>query len=184
MKTSPNGLAVLHHYESCELKAYPDPASSLGKACTARGLKMRDYRKVPAWQSLKGDPWTIGWGHTGPEVREGLVWDQSTADVVFAQDLCRFEAGVLAAIKVGINQGQFDALVCFSYNLGLGNLRSSTLLELLNAGNTRAAQSQFARWNQAGGRVMLGLRRRREAEAALFEGKSGAEAIRRGDAIK
>lgn len=155
MKVSPNGIAVLHHFESCVLKAYPDPATG-------------------------GAPWTIGWGHTGPEVRKGLVWDQQTADVVFAQDLNRFETGVLALLEDGINQGQFDALVSFAYNVGLANLKSSTLLRLFNAGDFKGSALQFARWNKAAGKVMKGLTRRRAAEAALFQGKSGAEAIAMG----
>lgn len=184
MKTSRNGQAVMHHYETCELEAYPDPASELGKACTSRKLLMRDYRKVPAWQDMNGSPWTIGWGHTGPEVRQGLKWDQQTADVVFAQDLQRFESGVIGALKVGVNQGQFDALVSFAYNVGLGNLRSSTLLKMLNAGNAAGAALQFGRWNKAQGKEMLGLSRRRKSEKALFEGDTAAKAIEQGAMLK
>ena len=157
MKVSPNGIAVLHHFESCALKAYPDPATG-------------------------GDPWTIGWGHTGPGISKGLRWDQRTADLVFSQDLQRFEKGVLALVAAGINQGQFDALVSFAYNVGLGNLRTSSLLRMFNAGELDLAAAQFSRWNQAAGKVMKGLIRRRAAEAALFNGKSGAEAIAIGTA--
>lgn len=152
MKTSANGIAVMHYFESCKLEAYPDPATG-------------------------GAPWTIGWGHTGPEVKPGLKWTQGKADAVFLEDLKRFEAGVLDLIKYGVNQSQFDALVCFAYNCGAANLKSSTLLRLYNAGDIAGAQAQFARWNKANGKVMRGLTRRRAAEAALFAGKSGAEAI-------
>lgn len=159
MKTSQHGIALLHYFESCELTAYPDPGTG-------------------------GAPWTIGWGHTGPEVKKGLTWTQEKADTVFEHDLAKFERGVADRVKVAITQGQFDALVSFSYNVGLAALSNSTLLRLLNTGDTRGARDQFARWNKAGGRVLKGLTRRRAAEAARFEGKTSAEAIAAARLIK
>ena len=159
MKTSPSGIAVMHHYESCKLRAYPDPATG-------------------------GAPWTIGWGHTGQEVVKGLSWSKAKADQVFAQDLKKFESGVISSIAAGSTQGQFDAMVCLAYNIGLANFKSSTLLKLFNSGDHAGAALQFLRWNKAAGKVMLGLSRRRESERALFEGASAAEAIRRGGLIK
>lgn len=153
MKVSANGIAVMHYFESCKLEAYPDPGSKDGK------------------------PWTIGWGHTGPEVVKGLKWTQAKADAVFVDDLQRFELAVGGLVKVALNQGQFDALVDFTYNLGDASLRSSTLLRELNAGNYAAVPAQLARWNKNDGKVMRGLIRRRAAEAALWAGKSSAEAI-------
>lgn len=156
MRTSPNGIAVLHYFESCKLEAYPDPATG-------------------------GAPWTIGWGHTGPEVKPGLKWTQEKADMVFTLDLMRFESAVgPGLLSRQPTQPQFDAMVCFAYNCGAANLKSSTLLRLFNAGDTVGAQAQFSRWNKAAGKVMRGLTRRRAAEAALFSGKSGAEAIATG----
>lgn len=153
MKTSANGIAVMHYFESCKLEAYPDPATG-------------------------GAPWTIGWGHTGPEVKPGLKWTQDKADAIFLEDLKRFESAVgPGLLERRPTQSQFDALVCFAYNLGVGNLKSSTLLALFNAGKIAEAQAQFIRWNRAAGKAMKGLTRRRAAEAALFGGKSGAEAI-------
>lgn len=159
MKVSQNGIAVLHYFESCVLKAYPDPAT--------------------------GDaPWTIGWGHTGPEVKPGLQWTQEKADAVFAEDLKRFEnAAGPGLLSRQPSQGQFDALVCFAYNCGTANLKSSTLLRMFNAGDFKGAASQFARWNKADGKVLKGLTRRRASEAALFQGKSGAEAIAVGEYV-
>lgn len=153
MKVSENGIVVMHYFESCKLEAYPDPGSKDGK------------------------PWTIGWGHTGPEVVKGLRWTQAKADAVFIEDLAETELGVDALVKVGVTQSQFDALVSFAYNLGLGSLRTSTLLRELNAGNHGAVPAQLSRWNKNDGKVMRGLVRRRAAEAALWAGKSGAEAI-------
>lgn len=157
MKTSANGIRVIQYFESCHLDAYPDPATG-------------------------GDPWTIGWGHTGPEVKPGLHWHQSQADAALAKDLERFEAGVTAACKIPPTQGQFDALVSFSFNVGLGNLQKSTLLKKFNASDTKAACSEFVKWNKAAGKVMRGLTRRRAAEAALFSGFTGDSAIAAGKA--
>lgn len=156
MKTSANGIAVMHFFESCKLTAYPDPGSADGK------------------------PWTIGWGSTGPDIKKGTVWTQAQADVRFIDDLMKFEQGVAAVVSVPVSQGQFDALVSFSYNLGLGSLRSSTLLKLLNGLDYTGARDQFARWNKNDGQVMKGLTRRRAAEAALFRGLNGTAAIAAG----
>lgn len=151
MCISANGIAVAHYFEQCRLVAYPDPGSKDGK------------------------PWTIGWGHTGPEVVKGLKWTQAQADAAFEKDLLNFEARVARLVTAPLTQGQYDALVLFDYNTGA--LHSSTLLKLLNAGDYAGAQAQFKRWNKNDGKVMLGLIRRRAAEAALWAGKSGAEAI-------
>lgn len=151
MRISANGIAVAHYFEQCRLVAYPDPGSKDGK------------------------PWTIGWGHTGPEVVKGLVWTQAQADAAFEKDLLKFEARVARLVKVPLTQGQYDALVLFDYNTGA--LDKSTLLKLLNLGAYDAAQGQFKRWNKNDGKVMRGLIRRRAAEECLFAGMSGADAI-------
>lgn len=157
MKISQNGIDVMHNFEGCKLKAYPDPGS-------------RD-----------GNPWTIGWGHTGTEVVAGLVWKQEQADAVFVEDVGKFERGVLSHATVPLTQGQFDALVSFSYNVGLGNLGDSTLLRKLNALDFAGAAMEFRKWNKNGGKVMRGLTRRRAAEEALFNGLNGQQAIAQGE---
>ncbi|PRP70248.1 muraminidase, partial [Chromobacterium amazonense] len=86
------------------------------------------------------------------------------------QDLAKFEVGVSRLVKVQLRQNQFDALVSFSYNLGLGSLQNSTLLRLLNQGDYAGAAGQFILWDKAGGKVLPGLQRRRAAEQALFKG--------------
>ena len=156
MRTSQHGIAVMHYFEQCRLEAYPDPGS------------------------VNGEPWTIGWGHTGPEVRKGLKWTQAQADAAFVEDLRRVEAAVLRLVKVPLNQGQFDALVSFTYNLGAENLKTSTLLRRLNSADYDGAAMQFRRWNKNDGKVMRGLVRRRFAEECLFRGMGGAEAISQG----
>ena len=143
MKTSANGIKLIQGFEGLRLKAYQD---SVGV-------------------------WTIGYGHTGSDVTPGLVINQAQADALLARDLERFETGVTRLVQVPLNQNQFDALVSFSYNLGLGSLQGSTLLRLLNADDYAGAAAQFPRWNKAGGKELPGLTRRRAAEQAMFLGK-------------
>ncbi|EDH9820259.1 TPA_asm: lysozyme, partial [Salmonella enterica subsp. enterica serovar Typhimurium] len=82
--------------------------------------------------------------------------------------LVGYENDVSRLVKVKLTQGQFDALVSFAYNLGARTLSSSTLLRKLNSGDYAGAADEFLRWNKAGGKVLNGLTRRREAERALF----------------
>ncbi len=144
-------ISLVQQFEGCAKKqpdgsfaAYPDPGSG-------------------------GDPWTIGWGSTGPDIKPGMVWTQQQCDDRLTADLTKFATGVNAAVgTAATTQHQFDALVSFAYNVGLGNLQSSTLLKLHKAGDYAGAAAQFARWNKAAGKVLAGLTRRRAAEAALY----------------
>ena len=140
MNVSENGIRLVKHFEGCELKAYKCPAGIL----------------------------TIGYGHTGAGVSPGLVIDQARADMLLQSDLAEFAEGVSKLVRVNITQGQFDALISFSYNCGLNNLRTSTLLRKLNAGDYAGAADEFLRWNRAGKQVLGGLTRRRKAERELF----------------
>lgn len=140
MKISENGLRLIRSFEGLELKAYKD---SVGV-------------------------WTIGYGSTGPHVTQGMTITQAQAETLLKSDVSRFENGVSDLVKVPLNQNQFDALVSFSFNLGLGNLKSSTLLRKLNSLDYSGAANEFPRWNKAGGVTLKGLTRRREAEKALF----------------
>lgn len=147
MKTSQAGIDLIHSFESLKLKAYPDPGSKDGK------------------------PWTIGWGSTGPDIKEGTVWTKDQADARFAKGLSKFEIGVSKSVSADLKQHQFDALVSFAYNVGLGNFLSSTLLKMLNEGFYANAGLQFLRWDKNDGKVMAGLNRRRKAELKLFSGE-------------
>lgn len=139
---------LIKRFEGCELTAYPDPGSG-------------------------GEPFTIGYGHTGPDVHPGLTWTQEQADSALDTDLARFDDGVTALIgNAPTTQHQFDALVSFAYNLGLGNLAKSTLLSRHRVGDYAGAAVEFAKWNHAGNRVLNGLTRRRAAEAALYRGQA------------
>ncbi|WP_298016634.1 lysozyme [uncultured Castellaniella sp.] len=154
---SPQGLRVLQHFESCRLRAY--------------------------WDAT-GRCWTIGWGDTGPDVYEGLVIDQGEADARLERRLAlEFVPGVLAAITRSMTKGQLDALVDLAYNIGVTAFQGSTLVRKFNAGDTRGAADEFLRWDRSGGQVLLGLRRRRAADRALFLGAGGAEAIKIGEAV-
>jgi lysozyme len=142
MIPSQNCYNLIKEFEGCELKAYPDPATG-------------------------GEPITIGYGHTGG-VKLGEVITQEQANEYLISDVKRFADAVNQMVTVPITQGEFDALCSFAFNLGVGNLRKSTLLRKLNSGNKELASNQFLVWNMASGRVMAGLTRRREAERTLF----------------
>ena len=87
------------------------------------------------------------------------------------RDIVEFENYVNDLVQVPLKQNQFDALCSWVYNLGPANLKASTLLKVLNSGDYEGVPAQIKRWNKAGGNVNAGLVRRREAEAALWEGK-------------
>ena len=89
----------------------------------------------------------------------------------------RYEKGVERYVQVPISQNQFDALVSFAYNVGLNNLRTSTLLKKLNAGLYKEAAEQFPRWNRSGGKVLRGLTIRRRKEKELFLSGDNDESI-------
>jgi Phage-related lysozyme (muraminidase) len=140
MKISQKGVNLIKQFEGLELKAYKD---SVGVV-------------------------TIGYGSTGSHVSIGQVITEAQAEALLIKDLSRFESGVTDLVKVPLTQNQFDALVSFSFNLGLGNLKSSTLLKKLNLKDYAGASKEFERWNKAGGKVLNGLTRRRLAEKELF----------------
>ncbi|WP_186260352.1 lysozyme [Burkholderia gladioli] len=178
------------HFENCYLTAYPDPASPLGKALQARGIWYRVLGGMPipanpALRALSGAPWTCGWGSTGPDVREGTVWTQATADARHDANLTAAAALVDRAVTVVLAPHEKAAMVSIMNNVGPGRARSagdpgrdgivvlasgapSTLLRMLNAGARPAAADQFLVWNRAGGVVSDGLKRRRAAERSLF----------------
>lgn len=148
MKTSQAGIDLIHSFEQLRLKAYPDPGSKHGK------------------------PYTVGWGSTGSDIGPGTVWTKEKADQRFASDLSKFEQAVSLLVKVPLTQYQFDALVSFTYNLGIGSLKSSTLLKMLNEGYYSNAGLQLLRWTKNDGVEMGGLVRRRKAELKMFKGES------------
>lgn len=142
MKISQEGIALIKVFEGCKLESY---------LCAA-GV------------------WTIGYGHT-KLVEKGQEITQEEADNILLNDLEIYEEAVLKAVEVPLHQHQFDALVSWTFNLGGANLNASTMLKVINKGEYEDVPAQIKRWNKAGGKVLQGLIRRREAEALLFEGK-------------
>jgi len=139
-------LALIKRWEGCHLEAYPDPGTG-------------------------GDPWTIGWGSTGPGIAKGVKWTQKQADDRLFADVRKFMLGVQNAVTKQATEKQLGAMTSLAYNIGLGAFRTSTLLRKFNAGDVAGAAGQFSRWNQAGGRIMKGLSNRRADEASVFRGQ-------------
>lgn len=147
-------------------------SSSSNRSKVARRNRRAEPSPPIRTPATGGAPWTIGWGTTGPDIKKGLVWTQKQCDDRFAADLGQFAKQVAAAIgSAPTTQHQFDALVAIAYNIGMGNFSKSTLLKKHKAGDHAGAQAQFAVWNKAKGKVMVGLTRRRAAEAALYAKK-------------
>ena len=116
----------------------------------------------------QGGVWTIGWGHTGPEAFEGATCSPAQADAWFDTDIRRAVNATNHSLDVALNQNQFDALVAFTYNVGVGAEAHSALLRLVNGHHFDAAALEFGKWNHVAGQVSAGLTRRREAERELF----------------
>lgn len=140
-------LALIKRFEGCRLDAYPDPGSG-------------------------GDPWTVGWGATGPGIKKGVRWTQQQADERLASDVMRFADGVDRLTSDKTRPHQRSALISFAYNVGIGALKESTLLRMHNDGDYAGAAAQFGRWDKAAGKVLAGLTKRRAAEAAVYRGES------------
>jgi lysozyme len=144
MRISNRGLNLIKEFEGLELEAYQDIV----------GI------------------WTIGYGHTSmagpPDVVPGMEITESEASEILRRDLKQYEQGVEKAVKVEITQNMFDALVSITYNIGVNGMKSSTFIKRINNKDFEGAAEAMKWWNKAGGRVVAGLKRRREAEAALF----------------
>ncbi len=146
MKISQEGISLIKKFEGCKLTAYQ---------CSA-GV------------------WTIGYGHT-KGVTEDTKITQEEAEEMLVEELHEYESYINDFVTAPLSQNQFDALVSWVYNLGPANLKSSTLLRVLNEGKYNEVPAQIRRWNKAGGEVLQGLIRRREAEALLFLDKEWYE---------
>lgn len=140
MNISKKGIDLIKSFEECRLIAYKCPANV----------------------------WTIGYGHTGSEVHAGLKITQEQADETLEHDLKKFCKGICSLIKVEVTQNQFDAIVCLTFNIGIGAFGGSTLLRLLNEKKYFEAAQQFDRWVYVGKKKSDGLIRRRKIEKDLF----------------
>jgi lysozyme len=135
------GMDLTEDAEGCVLTAYPDPGTG-------------------------AEPWTIGYGHTGPDVRPGMTITMDDAADLLRDDIRKAEAQVKRLVQVQLNQHQYDALVDFEFNTG--RLATSTMLRLVNAGDMAGADNEFQKWVYAAGHVLPGLVKRRHAEAVIF----------------
>jgi len=146
MRMSAAGLAVVKEFEGLRLKAYKCPAAV----------------------------WTVGYGHTSaagnPIVTPDLVISNDEAEQILERDMVQYEDGVRKFVKVELTQNQFDALVDFAYNAGVGALQKSTLLKKVNAGKFDEVPAEFMKWTKGGGKELPGLVRRRRAEVKLWRG--------------
>ena len=139
MNVSQNCVELIKHFEGFEDTAYLCPANV----------------------------WTIGYGRTR-NVKEGDRITEAQAERDLLEELEEFKNQVLHSEKVELTQNELDALTSWTYNLGVGNLKSSTLLKKLNAGSKDEVPAEMLRWNKASGKVLAGLTKRREAEAELW----------------
>tara|TARA_R110000787_G_scaffold49287_2_gene118317 strand:+ start:799 stop:1242 length:444 start_codon:yes stop_codon:yes gene_type:complete len=146
MKISDEGLELIKKFEGCETKAYQD---SVGV-------------------------WTIGYGHT-KNVKEGDEISEDYAMSMLKEEIVEYEQYIENLIDISLSQCEFDALCSWVYNLGPTNLKESTLLKELNHANFERVPDEIKRWNKAGGKVLDGLKRRREAEALLFQAEEWRE---------
>lgn len=147
-RVSEAGLANIRVEEGLKLVAYPDPESP--RARTGVG---------------SGDPWTIGVGHTGPEVREGLRWTEEQVMDALRRDVRACENSINRSVKTKLNQNQVDALGSFIFNVGVGAFESSTMLKRINEGRFALAAEEFPRWC-----IPSSLIPRRSRERARFLG--------------
>jgi lysozyme len=145
MKLNKAGADLIKEFEGCKLKAYQ---------CSAK-------------------KWTIGFGNTfyedGSPVMPGHAITQEKANQLFEIIANDFSAKVAKLLTANVSDNQFGSLVSFAYNCGVNNLQKSTLLKKVNANpNDQSIKAEFLKWNKAGGKVLAGLTRRREAESNLY----------------
>ena len=140
MKISEDGLELIKKFEGCETTAYRD---SVGV-------------------------WTIGFGHT-KGVEEGQTCSIEDAESMLADEMDEYEGYINNMVKVDLQQHEFDSLVAWVYNLGPTNLGESTMLKVLNGGQFDRVPDEMNRWTRAGGKILEGLVRRRQAESLMFQ---------------
>lgn len=130
-------------------------------------IKTFEGCRLSVYLDMAGLP-TVGYGHMNKNMLIGTHITQDVADQLLKNDLTLFETGVNTLVKSNINENQFSALVCFSFNLGLGNLVSSSLLKFVNKEMYEQAANEFPRWNKVNGLEVEGLTQRRLSEQKLF----------------
>ena len=147
MKTSSKGIDLIKSFET---------------------LRQTAYKAVPTEKY-----YTIGYGHYGPDVEPDSTVTEKEAEQLMKEDLADVEQAVSnATAGWNLNQNQFDALVSFTFNVGIRAFRNSTLLKLIKRTTPEnVIRAEFMKWKYSGGRVLAGLERRRRAEADLYFSK-------------
>ena len=151
MHISQEGITLIKHYEGC-------PKDKDGNAVSYR---------------CAANKATIGYGSLklidGSPVTDNISITMQEAEDLLAHELVEYEGYINDLVKVPLKQNEFDALVSWVFNLGPSNLKSSTMLKVLNAGKYQEVPEQIKRWNKVNGKVNEGLVKRRKSEALLFE---------------
>lgn len=151
METSAKGIGLIKQFEGCKLTA---------------------YKPVPTEKY-----WTIGYGHYGADVKQGQTITQTRAEVLLEQDLRPIEQ-LLNRMNVNFRQGQFDALVSWIYNLGAGNFNNSTMKKyIMQRHKDEDITDQLVKWVNSCGKPLLGLKKRRVAEANLWLGRTAYQIV-------
>lgn len=135
---------------------------------------------IEQWEGFKGDAYkcpagvlTIGFGHTGPDVKEGQVVTYKEAYELLCQDIRDHMEGLAGFINVPVTEGQCIAITSLAFNVGVSSVKGSRMLRKLNSGDIEGAAAEFSNgWNTSSGKVLPGLTRRRQAEAKLFLGEA------------
>lgn len=140
MVPSRNALDLIKKFEGCKLESYKD----------------------------SGGVWTVGWGTTGPGIVEGLTVTQGVADAMLLGHIREIALDITPLVKLIPNQNQFDAIICLTYNIGVGAFKASTLLKCLLTRQFDKVAEEFLKWNHVHGKVVAGLTARRQAERSLF----------------
>lgn len=157
------GLFLIQTSEGKENCAYADPASPL-----ARELRKPEAKRAPGWRALSGAPWTIGYGHTGPEVKPGLCISDRKADEYLLADIRIAQVALSKCVKAPVYQTELDAMTSITMNAGGANICPSTLVAKVNRQDYAGAANEFPRWVYARGQVLDGLVKRRACERRLF----------------
>jgi lysozyme len=156
MKVSPKAIEMVKHHEGVRFRPYRCPAL-LWTACVGHVL-YPEQAKIPMAERMNFP--------LRPE--DNRVWTKDEVDAILKADLARFEKGVATYCPVPLTQGMFDALVSFSFNVGLGTLQRSTLRSKLNRGDKAGAAEELLKYCLAGGKILKGLQNRRIDERAMF----------------
>ncbi|PBI81388.1 muraminidase [Rahnella victoriana] len=164
--TGEAGIALIKEFEGVKLSKYKDVVGKWTIGC-GHLILLKDRYPAPLTDAQAQAVQNLT-DTTPPADLFPLPLTNAQMELLLHADLFVSEKGVNDNVRVPLTQNQFDALVSFTFNLGVGNLKSSTLLKILNEGQYLQAAEQFLRWDKAGGATITGLTRRRQAERALF----------------